>query len=101
MEAAEMMGDTYFHGDPLAGVEPNPQLAAQHYHAAAAQGSSLAHANLGMMYSHGIGVDPDPVQAVHHLNQAANLGNDFAHNGLGIIYLGNAGLPANHTKAKE
>jgi len=55
LEAAEVLGETYFHGDPAAGVEQDHVRARHMFEIAARQESPGALHNLAMMHLNGMG----------------------------------------------
>ena len=108
----------------MAGIAPDPAVAAQHFRAAAAQGSAIAHSTLGLLHSHGIGVEQDTNAALRHLNEAADLGDTVplilpfpcllhvvigwlggcsqnANNGLGVMYMNGEGVDVNASLAEH
>ena len=109
-DAAEALGEMYFHGDAPAGVERNLPQARHYFGQAAAGGVPQGHANLAMMYINGLGGEDEPEEekvanedvvdqehtktaaynvtgALHHYQIAAEHGDGAALNGLGYIYL--------------
>eukprot|EP01120_Amphizonella_sp_Union-15-10_P005753 TRINITY_DN1748_c0_g2_i1.p1 TRINITY_DN1748_c0_g2~~TRINITY_DN1748_c0_g2_i1.p1 ORF type:complete len:596 (+),score=100.75 TRINITY_DN1748_c0_g2_i1:267-1790(+) len=99
IEAQVTMGLFYFQGGL---ASPPDALKAFHYFTeAAAQGDSVAMANLGYMYAHGVGTKSDNDTAIHLYQQAAEKGSPHALTFLGESYLKGHGTKPNLDTAKK
>lgn len=71
-DAAEVLGELYYHGDPQGGVPQDMALARHMFRIAAERGVAAGHANLGVMYINGFGAEDDAVHAAADAAHAAD-----------------------------
>jgi hypothetical protein len=100
-EAAFALGQIYYFGNPMTGLQPDYQRARDYFQIAADGGIPDAQANLGLMQLNGLGGTQDNETAIVSLQEAAKRGNGAALNGLGAIYFSGIGVAANITASLE
>jgi uncharacterized protein len=89
------VGQMHMLGDPAAGIQRDPDLAANMFNLAAEQGFPAAHAALGMMAVQGIGMPVNYTAAWENYSLAAQGGVPEGHLGLGYLMMKGLGVPQN------
>lgn len=98
-EAQFRLGDFYFLGLPLIGIDKDYTQAAEWYEKSAKNGFEHAQTNLGNMYEFGIGVGQNYEKAFYWYSQAAErMNQDSMSNVANLYYLGR-GVEKNLDKA--
>ena len=84
-----IMAENYVFGNPSLGIIRNISKSIELYEKAANFGSSEAHENLAIIYTHGLGISKNYSKALDHMIEAINQGSMHSLNGLGYLYLNN------------
>lgn len=86
------LGGMHYNGGR--GIAQDYGQALRYFQAAADGGNVDAHANLGLMYAHGLGVEANNETAIAHWKYGADRSNAASLNGLGFMYLNGYGVDA-------
>lgn len=100
-DAQFRLGNFYFYGLPLVGIEPDYSLAAEWYEKAAENGLDHAQNNIGNMYARGIGVAQNYEKAFYWYSQAAERLNQEAMSNVANCYYLGRGVELDYNKAAE